>query len=103
MLAVVVEVEVETLDFSGAVGGEAVGGEEGRDLVAGEGEDDLEAQRCAFATDDLEAVVTDLRPAGVGLFWFFVEEVFLQIAVYSEFIEGSEFAFDEEKGVKGVF
>ena len=97
------EVEVETLDFSGAVGGEAVGGEEGRDLVAGEGEDDLEAQRCAFATDDLEAVVTDLRPAGVGLFWFFVEEVFLQVAVEPEFPPGCEFCFDEGELVECFF
>ena len=97
------EVEVEALDFFGAVGGEGVGGQEGRDLVVGEGEDDLESERGAFAADDLEAEVADSGPAGVGFFWFFVEEVFLQMAVYGEFIEGCEFAFDEEKGIEGVF
>ena len=97
------EVEVEALDFFGAVGGEAVGGQEGRDLVCGEGEDDFESERGAFAADDLEAEVADSGPAGVGFFWLFVEEVFLQMTVYGEFIEGSEFAFDEEEGVKGIF
>ena len=97
------EVEVEALDFFGAVGGEAVGGQEGQDLVIGEGEDDLESERGAFAADDLEAEVADFGPAGVGLFWFFVEEVFLKIAVYGELIKGGEFALDEEEGVKGIF
>lgn len=97
------EVEVETLDFFGAVGGETVGGQEGRDLVCGEGEDDFESERGAFAADDLEAEVADSGPTGVGFFGLFVEEVFLEIAVYSEFIKGGEFAFDEEKGVKGIF
>ena len=73
------EIEVESLNVFRAVSGQAVGCQEGRNLIVRESKDNLEVQRSAFATDDLEAEVTDLFPAGVSLFQFFVEEVFLEI------------------------
>ena len=77
--SIVVEIEVESLNVFRAVSGQAVGCQEGRNLIVRESKDNLEVQRSAFATDDLEAEVTDLFPAGVSLFQFFVEEVFLEI------------------------
>lgn len=77
--SIVVEIEVESLNVFWAVSGQAVGCQEGRNLIVRESKDNLEVQRSAFATDDLEAEVTDLFPAGVSLFQFFVEEVFLEI------------------------
>ena len=80
------EIEVESLNVFRAVSGQAVGCQEGRNLIVRESKDNLEVQRSAFATDDLEAEVTDLFPAGVSLFQFFVEEVFLEITAYGEFV-----------------
>ena len=83
------EIEVESLNVFRAVSGQAVGCQEGRNLIVRESEDNLEVQRSAFATDDLEAEVTDLFPAGVILFLFFVEAVFLEITAYGEFVKFS--------------
>ena len=54
------EIEVESLNVFRAVSGQAVGCQEGRNLIVRESKDNLEVQRSAFATDDLEAEVTDL-------------------------------------------
>ena len=58
------EIEVESLNVFRAVSGQAVGCQEGRNLIVRESKDNLEVQRSAFATDDLEAEVTDLFPSG---------------------------------------
>ena len=100
--SIVVEIEVESLNVFRAVSGQAVGCQEGRNLIVRESKDNLEVQRSAFATDDLEAEVTDLFPAGVSLFQFFVEEVFLEITAYGEFVKCSEFSFDKEKCIKSI-
>ena len=84
--SIVVEIEVESLNVFRAVSGQAVGCQEGRNLIVRESKDNLEVQRSAFATDDLEAEVTDLFPAGVSLFQYFVEEVFLEITAYGEYV-----------------
>ena len=96
------EIEVEALNVFRAVSGQAVGCQEGRNLIVRESKDNLEVQRSAFATDDLEAEVTYLFPAGVSLFRFFVEEVFLEITAYGEFVKCSEFSFDKEKCIKSI-
>ena len=103
VLTVVVEVEVQTLDFFWPVAGETMGSQKVWDLLVRESKDDLESQRGAFAADDLEAEVADLIPAGVVFFGFFVKEIFLQVAAYGEFIKGGELSFDEKEGIKGIF
>ena len=100
--SIVVEIEVESLNVFRAVSGQAVGCQEGRNLIVRESKDNLEVQRSAFATDDLEAEVTDLFPAGISLFQFFVEEVFLEITAYGEFVKCSELSFDKEKCIKSI-
>ncbi len=57
--SIVVEIEVESLNVFRAVSGQAVGCQEVRDLIVRESKDNLEVQRSAFATDDLEAEVSD--------------------------------------------
>ena len=57
------EIEVESLNVFWAVSGQAVGCQEGRNLIVRESKDNLEVQRSAFATDDLEAEVSGFIPS----------------------------------------
>ena len=47
--SIVVEIEVESLNVFRAVSGQAVGCQEGRNLIVRESKDNLEVQRSAFA------------------------------------------------------
>ena len=97
------EIEVESLNVFRAVSGQAVGCQEGRNLIVRESKDNLEVQRSALATDDLEAEVSGFIPAGVGFFRFFIKEVFLEKTADGKFVEGRDLAFYERKVVESVF
>ena len=74
---------------------------EGKNVLAGQGEDEPEAKRRALSLYEGEAVGPEIPPEGVGLPRWLLEEILLQVAVHGEFSKGRDLALDEGELVEG--